>query len=135
MRFFFLFITLANLLPIGLYGQNKFFVSGEIKDEKDRSIPQALVAIEGTSIGAYSNDYGLYSLKLFPGKYKVVISSVGYQTLNTEITIHTHKKQDFVLKESAVSLEEVTVYGKSQVQRIRNTSFSIVIDLVVHNTQ
>lgn len=125
MRFFFLFITLANLLPIGLYGQNKFFVSGEIKDEKDRSIPQALVAIEGTSIGAYSNDYGLYSLKLFPGKYKVVISSVGYQTLNTEITIHTHKKQDFVLKESAVSLEEVTVYGKSQVQRIREGSFTV----------
>jgi len=125
MRFFIIIITLVNLLPIGLYGQNKVFISGEIKDENDKPIPQALIAIEGTAIGTHSNDYGAYTLELFPGTYKVVISSVDYKTLNTEVIIQANKKQDFVLKENAVSLGEVTVYGKSQVQRIREGSFSV----------
>lgn len=125
MRFFFLFITLANLLPIGLYGQNKVFISGEVRDEKNKPIPQALIAIEGTTVGTYSNNYGSYTLELPPGKYKIVISSVGYKTQDAEITIHANKKQDFVLKESEISLEEVTVYGKSQVQRIREGSFAV----------
>ena len=127
MRFFFIsiFIALANLFPIGLYGQNKVIVSGEIKDEKDKPIPQALIAIEGTTIGTHSNDYGSYTLELLPGKYKIILSSVGYQTQDTEITVHANKKQDFVLKESAVNLEEVAVYGKSRVQRIREGSFAV----------
>jgi outer membrane cobalamin receptor len=127
MRFFFftVIITLANLLPMDLHGQNKVSLSGKVRDEKDKPIPQAFIAIEGTTIGTYSNEYGLYSLELLPGKYKIIIFFVGYQTLDTEITIHANKKQDFVLKESAVSLEEVTVYGKSQVQRIRESSFAV----------
>ena len=125
MRFFVIIITLVNLLPIGLYGQNKVFISGEIKDENGKPIPQALIAIEGTTTGTYSNDAGLYTLELLPGTYKVVISSIGYKALDTEVIILANKKQSFVLKESAVSLGEVTVYGKSQVQQIREGSFSV----------
>ncbi|MDR1202387.1 MAG: TonB-dependent receptor [Tannerellaceae bacterium] len=125
MRFLFIVITLASLISIGLYGQSKVFISGEIKDEKGKPIPQALIAIEGTTIGTYSNDNGSYTLELLPGKYKIVISSVGYTTLPAEITIQSNKKQSFVLEEGAVDLDEVTIYGKSQVQRIREGSFTV----------
>ncbi len=125
MRFLFILIALANLLPMGLYGQRKVFMSGEIKDEKDKPVPQALIAVEGTTIGMYSDNNGAYTLELLPGKYKFIISSVGYKTLNTEITIQADEKQDFVLEESEVNLEEVTVYGKSQVRRIRESSFAV----------
>ncbi|MDD2436955.1 MAG: TonB-dependent receptor [Massilibacteroides sp.] len=125
MRFLFIFIILNSLLSIGLHGQNKIFISGEIKDEKDNPISQALIAIEGTAVGTYSNDNGAYTLELLPDKYKIVISSVGYKTLKAEITIQANKKQDFVLEENKVTLEGVTVYGKSRVQQIRESSFAV----------
>lgn len=125
MRFFLIFITLTSLLSIDLYGQNKVSVSGEIKDTKDNPIPQALIAIEGTTVGTYSDDNGTYTLELLPGKYNIVVFSVGYATLNTEISIQANKKQDFILDESSVDLKEITVYGKSQVQQVREGALSV----------
>lgn len=125
MRFFLIFITLTSLLSIDLYGQNKVSVSGEIKDTKDNPIPQALIAIEGTTVGTYSDDNGTYTLELLPGKYNIVVFSVGYATLNTEISIQANKEQDFILDESSVDLKEITVYGKSQVQQVREGALSV----------
>ncbi len=125
MRFFLIFITLTSLLSIDLYGQIKVSVSGKIKDTKDNPIPQALIAIEGTTVGTYSDDNGTYTLELLPGKYNIVVFSVGYATLNTEISIQANKKQDFILDESSVDLKEITVYGKSQVQQVREGALSV----------
>ncbi len=125
MRFFLIFITLTSLLSIDLYGQKKVSVSGKIKDTKDNPIPQALIAIEGTTVGTYSDDNGTYTLELLPGKYNIVVFSVGYATLNTEISIQANKKQDFILDESSVDLKEITVYGKSQVQQVREGALSV----------
>lgn len=125
MRFLVILILQCGLLPSGLYGQSKFFISGEVKDEKNNPVPQVLITIEGTSIGTYSNNNGEYSLELLPGKYKIILSSIGYKTLDTETTIQTHKKQNFILEEDAVDIKEVTVYGKSRVQQIREGSFAV----------
>lgn len=125
MRFFLIFITFASLLSIDLHGQKKVSVSGEIKDKKDTPISQALIAIEGTNIGTYSDDNGAYTLELLPGKYKIVVFSIGYTTLNVEITIQANKKQDFILDETTVDLKEVTIYGKGRVQQVREGALSV----------
>lgn len=125
MRFFLIFITFASLLSMDLYGQNKISVSGEIRDTKDNPISQALIAIEGTTVGTYSDDNGRYTLELLPGKYKIVVFSVGYATLNEEVIVQANKKQDFVLGETAVDLKEITIYGKSRVQQVREGALSV----------
>jgi len=66
MRFFLIFITLAGLLSMNLYGQKKVSISGGIKDTKDNPISQALIAIEGKTVGTYSDDNGTYTLELLP---------------------------------------------------------------------
>ena len=125
MRFFFIFIiaTLANLLPIGLHGQ-KVFISEEVKHEKDKSIPKALITIEGITTKRYSNNFGLCSPDLLLYKYKVVIPSVGYKTQDATITLHAHKKQNFVLTGSAVNRKNITVRDKSQAQRMCEVAYA-----------
>lgn len=125
MRFLFMFILFVTLLPVKLQGQSMFSISGEVKDEEDKPIPQALIAIEGTTNGTYSNDKGAYILELLPGKHKLVISCVGYKSLNAIISVNANKKQDFELKENAINLNEVTVYAKSKAQQLREGSFAV----------
>ena len=76
MRFLFILITLAGLLPVGLYGQEKVSAQGEVKNKKDT-------------------------------------------------TAQAGEKQDFVPEESTVALEELVVYGKNPVQRIREGSLTV----------
>lgn len=125
MRFLFVLVLLANLHQIDLKGQERVSISGVVKDDKNNTLPQAIIFIDSIATSTYSNDYGIYTLKLIPGKYKVTVSSIGYQTLEMEIIVDANNKQDFVLKESPIGLGEVVVYGKSQVQQIRESLFAV----------
>lgn len=125
MRFLVIFITLVSLLPIGLCAQKKIFISGEIKDQKANPIPQALVAIEGTTIGIYTDDSGYYSLEILQGKHTISISAIGFKLQKETIDIRNNKQQDFTLEKLAVDLSTIEVYGKTKSQQLREGSFTV----------
>ncbi|TYA74353.1 TonB-dependent receptor [Seonamhaeicola marinus] len=87
-------------------------LKGIIKNEANEAIPFANVYLQGTSIGASSNEDGTFILKDVPlGKYTITASTVGYykssQTINVTGDIGTIV---FKLKPNT-QLEEIELFG------------------------
>ena len=56
---------------------------------------RVMIAVENTVSGTYTDDSGLYSLQVSPGKHTFVVSSLGYQTIKTSLDLHHDKTLDF----------------------------------------
>lgn len=118
-------LLFINLFCSTISAQDKVNVSGNITNIKGESVSQAMVAVEQTSTGVYSDDNGHYMLSLSPRKYILAVSSFGYTTQRKEITVTGNIKLDFVLEEDPIALKAVTVDGKSHVQQLREGSFTV----------
>ncbi len=108
-------IVLLFFIAIGIsYGQTGS-VAGKILDKEmnNEPLPFASVIIKGTTKGTTTDFDGLFEIgNLQPGNYTVVISYVGYETLEIEnVIVETGKVANVnaTLAASSVSLEEVTV--------------------------
>lgn len=123
MRFLIILVTLC--LYTSIQAQNNFLLSGRIVNEKQESIPQALIAIEGTTIGTYSNENGYYQLNVGSGKHTFTISAFEYKTQKVTLDIKAQTKHDFSLEENVINLSSVEVYGKTKTQQLREGSFTV----------
>lgn len=113
------------LSQISIIAQNKFTLSGKVTDQHGAPLALATIAIENSSSGTYTDDNGRYSLKVSPGKRTLVVSLVGYQTIKNTLDIQQDKVLNFTLQESAVTLNSVEVYGKTQTQKVKEGVFSV----------
>lgn len=115
----YLSLILIMLLPAYMAAQNKATLSGKVADRNGTPIAQATIAIEGTTSGTYTDDRGRYSLQVSPGRHTFVVSFLGYRTVKQSLDIRQDKRLNFTLQESAVELNTVEVYGKTQTQKSR----------------
>lgn len=97
-------------------------LSGVIVDEKGEPVIGASVAVKGTSLGTITNLDGEYTLANVPENSEIVISFIGYQTLN--LSANDKTLANITLKEDSELLEEVVVVGYG-VQRKRDVTTSI----------
>ncbi len=66
----------------------KYTVSGYVRDSLSKEILiNALVAIQGTSTGVFTNEYGFYSLSLPRGEYVLQFSYLGYEKKTVKISL------------------------------------------------
>lgn len=119
------FLLLVCLLQLSLTAQNKITLSGKVTDQQGTPLSLITIAVENTVSGTYTDDSGLYSLQVSPGKHTFVVSSLGYQTIKTSLDLHHNKTLDFKLEESSVSISPVEVYGKTQSQQVRESALSV----------
>ena len=54
-----------------------------------------------------------------------MVSMVGYQPQEQEIDVRGDRRLNFTLKEDAVTLESVHVYGKSKSQQLREGAYAV----------
>ncbi len=112
---------------INLLAQNKFTISGTLKDAlSGEDLLYASVYAMEKSIGVTSNEYGYFSLSLPEGKYTLKISYIGYQTKTIEITLDKNKKQNIELKSDMQQLTEVTVTAKRKDQNVSRNETGVV---------
>lgn len=107
------------------FAQQKVMLSGVVKDTDGEPLTAVAVAVKGTSIGTYTDEKGQYALSVEKGEYVLVVSMVGYQSQECEVHVRGNHRQDFILKEDAVSLESVHVYGKSKAQQLREGAYAV----------
>ncbi|WP_020533177.1 TonB-dependent receptor [Flexithrix dorotheae] len=124
--------------PTGLIAQT-ITVSGSVTDGGKEPIPGATIQIVSASTGAVADQNGLYTISGLPiGPAKIRVSCLGYLTIEQDLALGENKKvtQNFVLQESSVDLEEVTVTGKTMVREVKEKAFNVgVIDAkVLHQT-
>lgn len=116
---------LTCLSQIGVIAQNTITLSGKITDQHGTPLSLVTIAVENTTSGTYTDDNGRYSLKVSPGKCTLVVSLIGYQTVRSTSNIQQNKTLNFTLEESAVTLNSVEVYGKTQTQKVKEGVFSV----------
>ncbi len=120
---FLLFVV--SLISMQIEAQSKVTLSGKITDQSGSPLSQVTIAVENTSRGAYSDNDGKYTLQLAQGKYTLVISYIGYETVKHSIDLQRNKVLNFKLKESSVSLNSVEVYGKTKTQKMKEGALAV----------
>ncbi|MDV7396916.1 carboxypeptidase-like regulatory domain-containing protein, partial [Arthrospira platensis SPKY1] len=69
----------------------------------------AIVALSDRSKGAYTNEFGFYSLRLPEGKHKLQFSYLGFVSEIEEIELYSDKKHDIGLTTIAQKLPEIII--------------------------
>jgi len=87
-------------------------ISGKIVDSENRPLTGATVLLQGTNIGAATNEDGAFSIEDAPiGKYPLLISYVGYkdQIIEREFVAGENILTLFTLVEKTISFSAITV--------------------------
>ena len=79
---------LALLIFIAFQGHSQTLLHGEVRDQKGNPVSYATVYIDKTLDGTTTDSTGNFSLKTSEkGKKLLVISCIGYQTLNDTVVL------------------------------------------------
>lgn len=114
-------------------------IVGHVLDKKSREhLPYINIYIHGTTIGTSSDGTGHYYLKNLPeGKFTLVMKSIGYKTIERQVTLNKGKTLEinFEAEEDAVSLDGVVVSAnRNETTRRMAPSLVNVLDSKVFET-
>ena len=113
------------LVCTGAVGQKLFNVSGKVTDRNGNALEQVTIIVNGTAQGTRTDRNGRYKLKLSKGKHVVTASCLGFHPESKVLDLQHDIRLNFRLKEDAVALNSVEVYGKSSAQRAREGAFTV----------
>ena len=114
-------------IPFLIYGQQNYTVSGVVTDVNNgETLLGATVFLKGTSIGNTTNEYGFFSLTAPKGTYTLVISYLGFTTIEKEIVLDGNQKINFELNEDTSQLDEVVITAEeSKKVNLRTPQMSV----------
>jgi TonB-linked SusC/RagA family outer membrane protein len=121
-------ILLAFLVPVPASAQTGTIGGIVTGAESGNALPGVNVVVTELDRGAATDTEGRYTIEnIPPGTYTLRISFVGYQTVETEVTVEANQtlEQNFQLQPGAVGLDEVVVTGYGQQQTAGEITGSI----------
>ncbi|HWY34100.1 MAG TPA: carboxypeptidase-like regulatory domain-containing protein, partial [Nitrosopumilaceae archaeon] len=106
----------------GIASSQNFTISGFIKDKgTGESVIGATILIKELTRGTNANVYGFYSLSATKGKYTIVVSAVGYETIIQLLDLGKDTILDFSLKTAVITTEEVVISSERPDQNVKNS--------------
>jgi outer membrane receptor for ferrienterochelin and colicin len=107
-------IIFASLIHFASHAQNSIYVNGYIKESgTGESIILGNIRF-GNSVVA-TNEHGFYSVKLNnPGPYTLLISHIGYETIEQTMQINRDTMINHFLIPSGIELQEVIITNQSE---------------------
>lgn len=116
----FLILFLISLTSV-VYSQEAT-LSGRIALPDSSMAAGATVILKGTTLGAVTDNNGLYSInKLKPGTYILRFSLLGYETQEKKVVLNNGKNtSDFMMTETNINLNEVVVTGTKTEKTLKN---------------
>lgn len=102
------FLILFLLFPLVFLGQTK--VSGKIIDNNNEEVPYASVYFKNSTEGIVANEYGKFYLESSKTYDILVVSFVGYKTLEIPLSAKNNFDMQVVLEEDNL-LAEVKIYA------------------------
>lgn len=113
--------VLAFLLPVCVFAQSRYTLSGYIKDSVNgETLIGATISVQGQTKGISSNNYGFYSISLPEGNYTMVCSYVGFLPKLVTINLKRDIQFNFELLHRRSSSEEVVVVSKKRDNNVKN---------------
>lgn len=90
--------------------EEQFTISGFVRDQSSgESLIGATVAVEHTSIGTTTNEFGFYSLRLPQPQCRVVVSYVGFDAQGIDLTLTNDETKNIQLTPVSMELPSVIV--------------------------
>ncbi|MBA3663535.1 MAG: TonB-dependent receptor [Bacteroidetes bacterium] len=112
---------LLSLLSFSFFGQDKFTISGYLKDAKNgEALIGATIYKQGSQLGASANEYGFFSLTLPKGEHIIATSLIGYKTYTFALTLDQNISRSFELSEEDRQLEEVVITAEQEDKNIKS---------------
>ncbi|MEJ7766374.1 MAG: TonB-dependent receptor [Chitinophagaceae bacterium] len=117
----FLILLLATLTPLFLFSQNKFTLSGYVKDSlSGETLIGATLTVNGQGRGVNSNQYGYFSITLPGGSYDITCSFVGYQPQRINVDLGKSQYLQFLLPPKISTNTEVLVYSRRRDANVKS---------------
>lgn len=126
------FAVLAMLIfcmnPVLAEGPGKGIVTGVVRDASGKTLEGAIIQIYELKQGTVSGAEGKYRTATIPnGSYLFEVAFVGYSTLLETININGDTQKDFILKESVLENDAVTVTGVASAVKAKQTAQPVSI--------
>lgn len=124
-------IFLVFLFSVSVYSQHRRsggMISGRVISTVENEVVDfATVYLKGTNRGATTDSQGLYHLRAAEGDYTLVVSAIGYTTVEKKITLKVGEriKLNLTIAPEVTELDEVTV-TTSAVSRVNKSAFNAV---------
>ncbi len=107
--------------------EKRIIISGIIKDASNgEQLLGATVFIKELKTGTATNMYGFYSISLSPGKYTLVYSYIGYQSLEKSIELKSNININIELQPSQNELKEVVITEKRTNENVTKSEMSAI---------
>ena len=110
-----LIFALSYAITSFAQSRERGFVKGLIKTSDGKEAAYVTVALKNTPYGSSTDKTGQFKISAPAGDYTLVLSSVGLEKMEREVTIQSGKTVELttiVLRESVQQLEDITVYGQ-----------------------
>ncbi len=89
-----------------------FTISGYLRDATSGEALASGSILEPTSRrGAYSNQYGFFSLTLLEGTYRVIFSYIGYEPDTLEVNLSQNRELLVALQPASTTMDEVSIFA------------------------
>lgn len=122
---YFLITSLITIHPLFANDSGEGYVHGNISDQNTgEPIPFAALYIHESHSGTVSDINGRFTFSLEQARsYRVTVSSLGYQSLDTLLTLNNSTHLDIKLQPLSFALQEVVVSAK---ENVRGNSSSLI---------
>ncbi len=122
------------LLSMGIFNhqasaqdKQKFTISGYVKDGSNGEYSiGANVYVKELLKGGNTNQYGFYSITVEQGKYHLVVSYIGYENYEKEITLDKDLRINVELKPSMINAKEVEVSSEKSDKNVSSSNVGTV---------
>ena len=123
------------LIPFFTFSQNKFTISGYVKDSlSGETLIGSTVSILGESKGITSNQFGFYSITLPSGTYNFICSYVGYVPQIKTIELNNNVEYNFEVVPKITTEEAVIISSKKRDANVKNAQMG-KIDLSINQVK
>lgn len=117
-----------TLLVLQAKAQKSAVISGLVISQSGGAVPGASVVLKNTPYGTSCDANGSYSFSVSQsGRYQIEVSAIGYHTITQYFTIKANEvlKLNFRLKENQQTINEVSVFGKTEARQLKEQAFSV----------
>ena len=121
-----LLLTFILSISIISWSQNKYTVSGHVKDIAGEDLIGSTIYVKELNSGTVTNVYGFYSITLKEGTYQFDYSYVGYETQSKTIELNENQNINVTLEETSKTIEEVVITAQRKNENVVKTEMSTV---------
>ncbi|NJO92218.1 MAG: TonB-dependent receptor, partial [Chloroflexia bacterium] len=118
--------ALCFLLTLTSFGQDRYTISGYLKDAKNgEALIGATVYVDEISNGTITNAYGFYSITLPKNEYNIRYQYIGYQDIREKVELGKNIQLNQELNLVDKQLEEVIVTSEAIDKNVSSIEMSV----------